>query len=33
MDEAMAWAKRCPNPLPGSGEIEIRPMYEMSDFK
>jgi hypothetical protein len=33
MEEAMAWAKRCPNPLPGPSEIEIRPMYEMADFK
>ena len=26
MDEAIAWAKRCPNPMPGPSEIEIRPM-------
>jgi hypothetical protein len=32
MDEAVAWAKRCPNPMPGPSEIEIRPVYEMSDF-
>ena len=32
MDEAVAWAKRCPNPMPGPSEIEIRPFYEMSDF-
>jgi hypothetical protein len=32
MDEAVAWAKRCPNPMPGPSEIEIRPLYEMSDF-
>lgn len=25
MDEAMSWAKRCPNPMPGPSEIEIRP--------
>ena len=25
MDEAVAWAKRCPNPMPGPSEIEIRP--------
>lgn len=28
MDEAVAWAKRCPNPMPGPSEIEIRPLYE-----
>ena len=27
MDEALAWAKRCPNPMPGLCEIEIRPLY------
>ena len=30
--EAVAWVKRCPNPMPGPSEIEIRPLYEMSDF-
>ena len=29
MDEAIAWVKRCPNPMPGPSEIEIRPLYEM----
>ena len=33
MDEAIAWVKRCPNPMSGPSEIEIRPLYEMSDFK
>jgi hypothetical protein len=33
MDEAVAWAKRCPNPMPGPSEIEIRPFYEMTDSK
>jgi hypothetical protein len=33
MDEAVAWAKRCPNPMPGPSEIEIRPLYEMEDLK
>lgn len=28
MDEAMAWAMRCPNPMPGPSEIEIRPFYD-----
>ncbi|MRX52205.1 YciI family protein [Paracoccus sp. S-4012] len=32
MDEAVAWAKRCPNPMPGPSELEIRPIYEMEDF-
>lgn len=27
MDEAIAWVKRCPNPMPGPSEIEIRPFY------
>lgn len=33
MDDAVAWVKRCPNPMPGPSEIEIRPLYEMSDFE
>jgi len=33
MDEAVAWAKRCPNPMPGPSELEIRPLYEMADFQ
>ena len=32
MDEAVAWVKRCPNPMPGPSEIEIRPVYGMEDF-
>lgn len=32
MAEAVEWVKRCPNPMPGPSEIEIRPVYEMSDF-
>jgi len=32
MDEAIAWAKRCPNPMPGPSELEIRPFYENADF-
>lgn len=32
MDEAVAWVKRCPNPMPGPSEIEIRPLYEMTDL-
>lgn len=33
MDEAVAWVRRCPNPMLGPSEIEIRPLYEMSDFQ
>jgi hypothetical protein len=32
MAEAMAWAGRCPNPMPGPSEIEVRPMFEAADF-
>ena len=32
MGEAIAWVKRCPNPMFGPSEIEIRPVYEMTDF-
>jgi hypothetical protein len=32
MDEAVAWVKRCPNPMPGPSEIEIRPVYSEEDF-
>ena len=32
MAEAVEWAKRCPNPMPGPSELEIRPFYEMEDF-
>jgi len=32
MDEALAWAKRCPNPMPGPSELEIRPFMEDSDL-
>ncbi|GAB2523761.1 YciI family protein [Lysobacter humi (ex Lee et al. 2017)] len=32
MDEAIAWARRCPNPMPEESEIEIRPLYEAEDF-
>jgi hypothetical protein len=27
MEEAIAWVKRCPNPMPGDSEIEIRPFF------
>jgi len=32
MAEAVEWVKRCPNPMPGPSEIEIRPIYELADF-
>ena len=32
MAEAVEWVKRCPNPMLGPSEIEIRPVYEMEDF-
>jgi hypothetical protein len=32
IDEAVAWAKRSPNPMPGRSEIEIRPFYEVADL-
>jgi hypothetical protein len=31
-DEAIEWVKRCPNPLEGEAEIEIRQVFEISDF-
>ena len=30
--EAIAWVKRCPNPMPGDSEIEIRQLFEPEDF-
>ncbi|QGM95461.1 YciI family protein [Methylocystis rosea] len=32
MAEAVEWVKRCPNPMPGRSEIEIRPLYQAADF-
>jgi len=32
MDEAIEWARRCPNPHPGRSQLEIRPLFEMEDF-
>ena len=32
MAEAVAWVKRCPNPMPGPSEIEIRPVIDMEYF-
>jgi hypothetical protein len=30
--EAIEWVKRCPNPMPGESEIEIRQVFEAEDF-
>lgn len=32
LDEALEWIKRCPNPMPGPSEVELRPLYEVEDF-
>ena len=32
MQEAIEWVKRCPNPMPGDSEIEIRPVVDLADF-
>jgi len=32
MDEAVEWVKRCPNPMPGDSDIEIRQIFEVEDF-
>jgi hypothetical protein len=32
IDEAVAWLRRCPNPMLTDSEIEIRPEYEAADF-
>jgi hypothetical protein len=33
MDEALEWARRCPDPMPGEeGILEIRPVFEADDF-
>lgn len=32
MQEAIEWAKRCPNPMPGDSDLEIRPIFEAEDF-
>jgi hypothetical protein len=31
-EEAIQWVKRCPNPMPGESEIEIRQIFEAEDF-
>ena len=32
LEEALEWVRRCPNPMPGDSDIEIRPLYEAADF-
>jgi len=32
MEEAIEWARRCPNPMPGPSDLEIRPFVEPEDF-
>ncbi|WP_148717108.1 YciI family protein [Chitinolyticbacter meiyuanensis] len=32
LDEAIEWVKRCPNPMLGETEVEIRPLFDMADF-
>ncbi len=32
LDEAIEWVKRCPNPMEGESEIEIRQVFEADDF-
>lgn len=33
MDEAVEWARRCPNPMPGTeSELEIRQVFDLEDF-
>jgi len=31
-EEAIEWVKRCPNPMEGESEIEIRQIFEAEDF-
>jgi hypothetical protein len=33
MEEAVTWVKRCPNPMLGDSEIEIRPVFEEEEFE
>jgi hypothetical protein len=32
MEEAIEWVKRCPNPMLGDSDIDIRPIFEAEDF-
>ena len=33
IEEAVEWVKRCPNPMPGDSDIEIRPIYSAEEFE
>jgi hypothetical protein len=33
LEEAVAWVKRCPNPMPGESDIEIRPVIDEEEFE
>lgn len=33
LEEAIEWMKRCPDPHNDGGELEIRPLFELSDFE
>ncbi len=33
MEDAIAWVKRCPNPMPGDSDIEIRPVIDEEEFE
>lgn len=32
LQEAIDWLKRCPNPMPGESEVEIRQIFDAEDF-
>jgi len=32
MEEAVEWARRCPNPMEGESYLELRPIFEAEDF-
>lgn len=32
MEEALEWVRRCPNPMPGDSDLEVRPLVEAGDF-
>lgn len=32
LEEAIEWAKRCPNPMESDSDLEIRPIFDMDDF-
>jgi len=33
LEEAVEWVKRCPNPMPGASDIEIRPLFSAEEFE